>query len=155
MFTTGQNNVGMLKIMNCFFTPVEALEIICVHKFIGAYPQSYVFCILIWLRFNLSTRISSSLFMGLLSSLSSPNLYRHPGLPLPRCWIWHLLLMNFMCLVISQTSYLSKSLCEVPLPSRESKAAPSLESFANLLTPSHPLSKTHPRQDEDIKENSP
>lgn len=49
---------------------------------------------LYWLIFNLlSTQIPRSLFMGLLSSLSSPNWYI---LPYPRCRIQNSLLLNFL-----------------------------------------------------------
>ncbi|KAK4831737.1 LOW QUALITY PROTEIN: hypothetical protein QYF61_018867 [Mycteria americana] len=47
--------------------------------------------------------------------------------------IQHLLLLNFIRLVIAQLTSLSRSLCKVSLPSRESTAPPSLVSSANLL----------------------
>ncbi|KAK4806787.1 hypothetical protein QYF61_005583 [Mycteria americana] len=50
-----------------------------------------------------------------------------------QCRIWHLLLLNFIWLVITQLSSLSRSLCKASLPSRESTAPPSLVSSANLL----------------------
>ncbi|KAK4810613.1 hypothetical protein QYF61_007350, partial [Mycteria americana] len=55
------------------------------------------------------------------------------GLPRPRWRIRHLLLLNFIRLVIAQLSSLSRSLCKASLPSRESTAPPSLVSSANLL----------------------
>jgi len=58
--------------------------------------------------FNLpSTRTARSLSMGLISNLCSPNLYINPGLPCLRCRIQHLLLLNFMQLVIAQPPNLS------------------------------------------------
>lgn len=74
------------------------------------------------------------LFVGLLSSISSPNLYVQPGIPHHTCKTWQLLLLNFTPLVIGQVSNLSKSLCKTSLPFRESSVPPNLVSSANLLS---------------------
>uniref|UniRef100_A0A8B9CGD6 Uncharacterized protein n=1 Tax=Anser brachyrhynchus TaxID=132585 RepID=A0A8B9CGD6_9AVES len=47
--------------------------------------------------------------------------------------IWHLLLLNFMWLVIAQLSNLSRSLCKASPPSRETTAPLNLMSSANFV----------------------
>lgn len=63
-------------------------------------------------------------FHRLLSSLSFPRPYIRPGLRNPRCRMRHLLLLNFVQLVITQTSSLSKSLCKYSVPSGSQKFLP-------------------------------
>lgn len=87
-----------------------------------------------WPRFNLpSTTASRFLSVEQLSSLSTLTLYIYPGLPYPRCTMWHLLL-NFMWLVIAQPSNVSRSLCKAFWPLRKSTAPPNLVSFVRLLS---------------------
>lgn len=66
------------------------------------------------LAVNQNSQIS---FSGAAPQPIIPTLYVQPELPLPRCTIWHLHLLNFIRLVITQLSNLSRSLC---------KASPSL-----------------------------
>jgi len=90
-----------------------------------------------WLRFNLlSTRTLAFFSVELLSSHSSLSQYTDEGLPCPRCRIWNLFLLGLIQLVIIQPPNLSKSLCKVPLPSKEStdsRDPPDLVSFTSLV----------------------
>lgn len=63
-----------------------------------------------------------------------PSPFKHPGLHCQRCIICHLLLQNFICLVIVQHSNLSRLLCRASLSSRKPMAPASLVSPANLLS---------------------
>lgn len=81
-----------------------------------------------WVRsYLLSAKTCRSLSAELFSSLLSHILYKYPGLPHPRCRIYHLKL------VIVQISNLSRFLCKISLSSRESSAPPSLVSSTNSL----------------------
>lgn len=88
-----------------------------------------------WLVFNLlSNRSTRSFSVGLFSSLSSPSLYIYLELPRVKYRIRHLVLLNFMWLVIAQPYILWKSLCKAFLPSRESTASPDLVLSKYLLS---------------------
>jgi len=81
-----------------------------------------------WLMFSLLlTKKLRSLSAGLFSSISSPSLFT--GLPLFKCSIQHLLLLNFTWSVIAQHSDLSRLLCKPSPPSTYPEATYKLVSL--------------------------
>lgn len=89
-----------------------------------------------------STRTFRYISTALLSSISPPNLYGHPGMPHSRYRIWHLSLLNIKQLLIAQASNLSRSLYRISQLSRESTATANLELSENLLSISSSLSSS-------------
>ena len=87
-----------------------------------------------WLMVNLSsTRTSRSLSAELLSSRSTPSLYRCMGLFLPRCRNLHLPVLNLIRFLSDKLSILSRSRWMVAQPFGVSTTPLSLVSSANLL----------------------
>lgn len=88
-----------------------------------------------WLILSLqSTKTPISLSAGLHPSLLSSSLAVHSILHHLICRIWHLFLLNSICLVMALNSHLSKSLCKDSLPLRDWTASLNLVSLANLLS---------------------
>lgn len=61
-----------------------------------------------------------------------PQSVRISGLPHPRFRIWHLILLNFIILVIAQSSILSRSLCKA-FPLSRDKIAHSIKNAQHLF----------------------
>lgn len=91
-------------------------------------PDAHSVCLDLWSDRALLSEIQfvisqnpQILSMGLLCSFLSPSLYRYPKLPRTRCRNWHLLLLIFMWLVVSQSANLSMSLFKAPFVSADTK----------------------------------
>ena len=72
-------------------------------------------------------------FCRLLSSHSLPIFYLCLVLLHPRCRIWHLVMLNFIPLIIAQCSNLSRCLCKACCLLQESTAPPSLVLSTKIL----------------------